>query len=476
MQKSAPSPARIAVMAGFALSCFGLILFLWLAFGGPIPLKPQGYRFQVAFPDATQLAEQADVRIAGVTVGKVVAKRAAPEGNRTLATIQLQPEFVPIRRNARAILRLKTLLGETYIEMTPGTRSAPPLPDGGRLADARVQPALQIADVLKTFDRPTRRAFELWQQRSARAVRGRGADLNAALGALPAFASDGRRLLQVLDQRPEMVRRLVRNTGTVFASLTQDERALQQAISRTTQVFGATASRSEALAQSVHVFPTFLRESRATLARLQIFARDTDPLIRDLQPVLRDLQPTLRDVRRLAPDLDRFFARLPALIDASRTGLPATTRLLRGADPLLAGLGPFLQELVPVLRWLELNQGMVSDFLSVGPSAFSLTAATPQGGQKHALPQLIVAGSQSLITPTRTPDNRGNAYLAPNALADPGLKKYFTFPNWDCNTAGGTHPPQQGSPGCFVQAPIPFQGQSLRFPHVTRDAGGGGGK
>ena len=45
VNKAAPSFGRIAAMVVFALSCFGLLLFLWLAFGGPIPLKPQGYRF-----------------------------------------------------------------------------------------------------------------------------------------------------------------------------------------------------------------------------------------------------------------------------------------------------------------------------------------------------------------------------------------------------------------------------------------------
>ena len=66
MVKSAPSFGRIAVMVVFALSCFGLLLFLWLAFGGPIPLKPKGYRFDVSFSEATQLAVEADVRISGV--------------------------------------------------------------------------------------------------------------------------------------------------------------------------------------------------------------------------------------------------------------------------------------------------------------------------------------------------------------------------------------------------------------------------
>ena len=49
-------------MVAFALSCFGLLLFLWLSFGGPVPLKPKGYRVNVAFPEATNLGLEADVR------------------------------------------------------------------------------------------------------------------------------------------------------------------------------------------------------------------------------------------------------------------------------------------------------------------------------------------------------------------------------------------------------------------------------
>ncbi len=71
MQKVAPSFGRVLVMALFALSCFGLLLFLWLAFGGSTPLKPKGYRFTVPFPQAGQLAQEADVRISDVSVGKV---------------------------------------------------------------------------------------------------------------------------------------------------------------------------------------------------------------------------------------------------------------------------------------------------------------------------------------------------------------------------------------------------------------------
>jgi hypothetical protein len=121
-------------MVLFALSCVGLLLFLWLSFGGEVPFNPRGYRFQVAFPDAQQLASQADVRIAGVTVGKVVDKELDPNGNKTRATIQINNKYAPIHVDATAILRTKTLLGETYIDLTPGSRHAKALPDNGVLA------------------------------------------------------------------------------------------------------------------------------------------------------------------------------------------------------------------------------------------------------------------------------------------------------------------------------------------------------
>ena len=91
MQKQAPTLGRLLVMVGFALSCFGLLLFLWLAFGGPIPLQAQGLPLQGRFDEATQLAKEADVRISGVPVGKVKTIEPDTQTGRTDATIELEP-------------------------------------------------------------------------------------------------------------------------------------------------------------------------------------------------------------------------------------------------------------------------------------------------------------------------------------------------------------------------------------------------
>ena len=134
MQKQAPSIGRILVAVGFTLSCFGLLLFLWVTFGGPVPFKPESYRFTADFPEAITLQKEADVRIGGVSVGKVKDIGRAPESecdtdptvwNTTQATIEIDPQYAPISSDAKAILRQKTLLGETYIEITSGSQVQP---------------------------------------------------------------------------------------------------------------------------------------------------------------------------------------------------------------------------------------------------------------------------------------------------------------------------------------------------------------
>ena len=144
METRPPTVTRILIAIGFALSCFGLALFLWIAFGGPLPLKPEGYRITVPFTEATQLAAESDVRISGVSVGKVKSIELSDKGDYADAVIELDSQYAPIPRNTRAILRAKTLLGETYVELSPGSREAPSLAEGGTLPPAHVANSVQL--------------------------------------------------------------------------------------------------------------------------------------------------------------------------------------------------------------------------------------------------------------------------------------------------------------------------------------------
>ena len=419
--------------------------------------------------------------MAGVSVGKVVSKELDPHGgNRTVATIELDRRFTPLRSDAHAILRQKTLLGETYVELTPGTKRAPPLKEGARLADGQVQPTVELDEILRAFDPGTRQAFHIWQQELATTITNRGQDFSDALGNLPAFATSGSALLKVLNDQSSDVTKLVRNTGTVFEALSSSSTALHDVITNSEDTFHATAAQNQSLAETFSIFPTFLRESRLTFAKLQTFALNTDPLVRDLKPVARDLRPTLHSVRLLAPDLRRLFVNLDPLIKASKTGLPALRDTLRGLGPngLLDATGPFLGQLNPILQFLELYQKQVSDFIGQGKGAVAARVASASGGIGHYLRQIGPFGPETVsVYPSRPNVDRGNAYPTPMFLEGRQWESHGIFPNWDCKPSGGpvegsktpppNQPPNQGTPPCWVAPTIPFQGQNQRFPNVN---------
>ncbi|HEV2062650.1 MAG TPA: MlaD family protein [Solirubrobacteraceae bacterium] len=474
MQKQAPTLGRLLTMVLFALSCFGLLLFLWLAFGGAVPLNPKGYRFTVAIPEANQLAIEADVRSSGVPVGKVKAIEQAPKGNRTLVTVELDRKYAPLERDARVIQRQKTILGEKYLEITRGFPEGPELPEGGRLPDAHVEDTVELDEVLGILDPPTREYFRDWQQNTGAAVKNRGPNLNDAFGNLPRFVASGKDVLDVLHRHDGALRRLVRNTGVVFEALNTREDQLRALFRNTDAAFTATAEQKEALAETFAIFPTFLDESRATMVDLESFSRQTRPLVRDLRPAFRDLVPTLRDVRRLAPDLTNFYRDLDPLITVSKRGMPALREVLEGLGPLLGQLQPFLEELNPILEWLEYHQHTTADFFSNGGGAVIDTVPGQRQSEAemgHYLGQFGMGGEETFnaLRENRPANQRGNAYPDPTMTIGDEISRRFMIANWDCSHTGrGEFTTEKGDtdddPSCWVKKlPGP-----TRFPHIHR--------
>jgi phospholipid/cholesterol/gamma-HCH transport system substrate-binding protein len=447
MQKAAPSFGRIAVMVGFALSCFALLLFLWLAFGGPIPLKPKGYRLSASFAEASQLAKEADVRISGVPVGKV--KEIAPDAKtgRSLVTMELDAKYSPLPSDSKALLRQKTLLGETYVELTPGTEQAKKVPEGGRLPEGAVSKTVELDEILRTFDPATRAAFQEWMQAQAQAIGGHGRDLNDALGNLGPFAEDASELVDILNRQEPAVRRLIADTGVVFEALTERDGQLRDLIENSNRVFETTARRDRELQESFVALPTFERESRQTVNRLSQFARDTDPLVTQLRPAARELSPTLRDLSALAPDLKALFRDTDKLITVSRTGFPAAQRILRDLRPLLAQTDPALRQLIPILEVLGAYKGELNSFFANTAAA---TQALDPGTRLHYLRTTNPFNPENLAAyPRRLGSNRPNAYQRPG-----GYKKLSSgLEVYEARHCGRTAPTISTEPPAPVPTP-----------------------
>jgi phospholipid/cholesterol/gamma-HCH transport system substrate-binding protein len=417
MIKQTPSIGRIFAMVAFTLSCFGILVFLWLSFGGSVPLQPQGYRITVQFPEATQLAQEADVRISGVNVGRVKSREPNEKTGLTDAVLEIESRYAPIPRDTRAILRVKTLLGETYVELSPGDRNAGLLKDGGTLPRGQVAETVQLDEILRTFDPITRQRFSTWFDQQGIAVRGRAGQISAALANLTPFAEDTDDVLRVLRAQGTATRTLIRDTGEVFAALTERKGQLRALIRNSNRTWAAIASRDAQLADTFRVFPTFLRESRATTRRVTTFAEVTNPLIDQLRPAARQISPTLVDLDRLAPDLRGFFQDLNPLVRVSRAGLPATEQVLDNTRPILRRLDPFLRELTPIVDYLGIYRREIAAFFgndSAATQAIGTGFASPAGVHylrvMNPLNPEIMTGYQH-----RLGTNRYNPYSEPGA-------------------------------------------------------------
>jgi virulence factor Mce-like protein len=463
--KLAPSPSRILAMVIFTLVCFGSVLYLWVSFGGPVPLAPEGYRFELDFEEATLLTDNADVRISGVSVGRVVHSRRV--GDLARAEIEMDAKYAPIPRNTRATLRQKTGIGETYVELSPGDPQAGTLPDHGRLPGGAVVPTPQIDEVLgELFDPTTRDASRQLIAGIAEAVRGRGQDISQGLAhANPAVTETGD-VLGVMNRERAALREIVRDGGFVLATVGRRQGELSDLLAQLEKVLAATARRDHSLEETIRILPTTLRELRPTFTAIEALSREAAPVLRELRPAARAAGPALRDAAAVAPDLRGAFTDIDRLVDVARPALPATTRVVDSSRPVFQRLSPALRDLLPAVDYLGLyRQEFVTFFANIA-SSMQGGAVASDGRHLHYLRTLVPGGPETVVAADkRFGSNRHNPYGAPrwlDRLAD-GLESI------DCSHTGNPAPSGSRAPPCRVQNPLPFRGRATAFPQLRRD-------
>jgi len=496
MQKRAPTLGNMIVIILFALSCFGLLLFLWESFGGPLPLKPKGYRIAVAFPESLALAEQSDVRISGVNIGHVVAITHGSDG-RTHATLEIAGRYAPVRSDMHAILRQKTLLGETYVQLIPESRTAPFLRDEGQLPDSQVEPSVTLDGILSAFDPKTRRDFQVWMQSLAEGITGRGEQINASFATFEPFVEHANQLVGILASQEGAVRAVVHNTGVVFNALAGRDHQLEGLIVNDERTFHAAAEGSQAFADAFRALPTFEHNSRVALKELDAFATDASPFLDQFRPAERNLAPLLTAVKPFAPKFNGFLTALGPLTAASKKGLPDVKTTLDLTVPLLENFRPVLHNFDPFLQYLgqyvpEL-QAFFANFTASTQAHILNSNTGGQGPAQHYLRSMQVMSPESLaIYPVRIGTNRANPYFKPGAFRSLGGLQVFNGSSCSnpvpsvSGPANGTisqslieqiiqfkvanapeAPNSVAAPACSQQGPFSFNGQTGQFPHVT---------
>src|SRR5436190_1069688 len=281
MQKQAPTLGRLLVMVGFALSCFGLLLFLWLAFGGPIPLKPKGYRFNTSFGEATQLAKEADVRISGVPVGKVKTIETQPDG-RSKAVIEIEPRYAPFAKDTTSLLRVLNSQAAGVRQLVRNT---------GEVFDALSQRDHQLQSLIVNSN-------NVFATTAAR-----DAELSEIFHVLPTFENESKVTVEDLAD-------FARNTNPLITQL----RPAARELSPTLISLSNLAPDAKALFRDLD---KLTRASRRGLPATEKFLDELHPLLPEFDPVLRQVNPILTFLGAYKPEINAFFANTVATTQAA---------------------------------------------------------------------------------------------------------------------------------------------------------------
>jgi phospholipid/cholesterol/gamma-HCH transport system substrate-binding protein len=327
---------------------------LYLLAGGVRPFG-HAYTAKALLPETFNLVQRSDVRAAGVPIGHVDS--LAPAGNLGEVTFEIDKP-VPLYNDATVEVRTKTLVGETYLEVNPGSPRTGRLPSGSVLPVAHTDNAVNFDQIFNALDPATRAEVRRTMAGLGRGLDGRGDDLNNLLGALHPAVSNGGELMQVLRPQDQQLAALMDQTGTVMSAITQRTDQVRQVIGDMRTTAKVVSARDAELGQALDLLPSTLNQAHRTVTDLGSFSAHATPVVSNLRiasvaltPAIRDLEPTARAGRELFAELRPFLRAFNPLVDSLTPAanslsamVPALDALLRQASPAVSYLEPFSHE------------------------------------------------------------------------------------------------------------------------------------
>lgn len=253
----------------------------------------QGYHggasssYTAVFADATKLATGDDVRLAGVTVGRVTGISLGPDATaRVRFTVERD---VALSSASTARIRYRNLIGERYVALDVPL-SGDRLPPGGTIPLDRTTPALDLTAVFNGFkplfqglDASSINALSL---SLVKALQGEGGTLASLLGSTGSLGA-------TIAKHDAAIGDLVRDLTTVLATLNEHSASFNRLVTR------------------LRAFSAGLRSDRedvvAAMAGIDRLAAVTDTLLAQVRQPLRGV---VAGTRQIATRLDEHKAKL----------------------------------------------------------------------------------------------------------------------------------------------------------------------
>jgi virulence factor Mce-like protein len=305
--------------------------------GGP-------YTVRAIFDDASFAVPGEDVRIAGANVGSIQSL-GVTASKRAAVTISISDNrFAPFYANATCAIRPQSLIGEEYVDCSPGSSSSAPLHriTSGPGAGSYLLPVTRTSspvdtDIVQDISRePVRQSLAVIIDELGTGLAARGSDLNAVIHRANPSLGDTDRVLKILDGQDHALAQLATDSETVLAPLARERRQISGFITQANTTSVASAQRAADISRTFKLFPAFLGQLR--------------PLMADLGTLADQGTPVLSELGQSASALGRQFANLTPFARAARTALIKLGASAAQSQPALVATMPLAQRLLRLGR------------------------------------------------------------------------------------------------------------------------------
>jgi phospholipid/cholesterol/gamma-HCH transport system substrate-binding protein len=325
------------------------------------------------------------VRVSGVQIGQIGDVKLKDGVAMVKMNIDRKYRHL-IHTNATALLRPRTGLKDMFIELNPGSGSAPVAKAGFTIPVANTNPDINLEQVLATLDSDTRSYLQLLVNGVGPGLQNNGGnELAQVLQRFEPTHRDLARLNTAIAVRGANLRRFVNSLGRLNSALAAKQTQIISLVDASSQVFRASASQDANLSRAVADLPATLSQTTATLAKVRTFADQLGPAASNLLPAAHAL---------------------PAANQALET-------LARPSAPIVANqIRPFVVAARPVVRQLK-------------PATVNLATATPN------LSKVFTVANHFVNLLGYNPGNAIHGYLWWLAWADHEARTLFE--NQDAN-------------------------------------------
>jgi phospholipid/cholesterol/gamma-HCH transport system substrate-binding protein len=259
-----------------------------------------GHDYSAVFTDATSLNKGDDVRMAGVKIGTV--NSVSVTGNR-LAKVSFSVDGdVQLRQGSTATLYFRNLVGQRYLQLTPGDPTGATLRPGYTYPDDRTTPALDLTELFNGFQP----LFQMLNpddvnKLSAQIVavfQGEGATVDGLLSSTASLTS-------TLADRDQVIGDLITNLSAVLKAVNDRSGELDTTITTLQQLVSGLSSDRAVIGTTLTGLGNLTTSVGSLLQQGRAPLKGSIHSLGQLSGTLADHQGTL----------DSFFRTLPVKLD-----------------------------------------------------------------------------------------------------------------------------------------------------------------